>query len=104
MRKVGVPQISSLETAIRLYYERVELSSKDIKELFGCSASTATGLKQAALEQMEKEDLPRWSQHNVNTEAAYRAWGLEIATLERNLRKLRALKLAQEPGTATEEG
>lgn len=32
---VRVPQITSLETAIRLYYERIELSNSDIRELFG---------------------------------------------------------------------
>lgn len=100
MRKISIPQIRSLEVAIRLYYERVELSTKDISELFVCSATTVSALKRLALEQMERDEVPRWSVRNVNTEAAYRAWGLDIAVMERNLRKLRALKLATAPESA----
>lgn len=31
---IRIPEISSIETAIRLYWEKIELSTKDIKELF----------------------------------------------------------------------
>lgn len=88
-----IPQIANLETAIRLYYERVELSSKDIESIFGCSITTVTKLKCLAHEQMDKDDVPNWNARNVNTEAAFKAWGLDIGTLERNLLKLRKLKL-----------
>ena len=33
-KTVRVPQITSLETAIRLYYERIELSNSDIRGTF----------------------------------------------------------------------
>ena len=47
---VRVPQITSLETAIRLYYERIELSNSDIRELFGKLApATIKSLKNKAL-------------------------------------------------------
>ena len=33
--RVRIPQITSIETALQLYYNRIELSGADIKELFG---------------------------------------------------------------------
>lgn len=32
---VRIPQITSLETAIKLYYENIEIGNQEIKELFG---------------------------------------------------------------------
>ncbi len=38
---MNIPQISSVEVAVRLYYEWLSLFNKDIKELFpGISSST----------------------------------------------------------------
>lgn len=90
---VRVPQVESLETAIRLYYEKVELSTADIKEIFGCSSSTCVKLKHRAKEKMQEENTIIWNAANVNTEAAFRAWGLDIAKMEHGLKRLRCLKL-----------
>ena len=47
--KIRVPQIKSLETAIRVYYERIELRNADIREIFGSIGNdTMSGLKRAA--------------------------------------------------------
>ena len=43
--RVRVPQVRDIETALRLYYERLELSNKDIKELFETSTGTVYRLK-----------------------------------------------------------
>ncbi len=90
--RVRIPQLKSIETAIRLYYERIELSNSDIKELFGSIGSaTISKLKKKAEEVMTEENITRWNTRHVNTEAAYKAWGLDIADLERRQKRLVAL-------------
>ena len=92
--KIRVPQIKSLETAIRIYYERIELRNGDIREIFGSLGSkTICGLKQAAKDRMKENDIPSWDAKAVNTEAAFEAWGLDIDDLEKRLNKLKKLNL-----------
>lgn len=82
----------NIEAAVRLYYERFELSSNDIKEIFGdMSAVTCTRYKRKAWEQMAEDQTTTWSARNVNTQSAFTAWGLDIAELEKRLNKLRKL-------------
>ena len=84
-----IKKITSLETAIRLYYENDELDSGDIKLLFeGISSSAITKMKNAALEEMAKRNTVRHRRHTVNTEVAYEVWGIDIEKLERNRMKL----------------
>ena len=91
---VRVPQITSLETAIRLYYERIELTNSDIRELFGPLAnSTVKRLKEKAELLMVGRNITVWNAQRVNTEIAYEAWGLNIADLERRLKKLKAMEV-----------
>ena len=92
---VRIPQVQDLETAIRLFYERNELSTQDIKTLFACSVSTCSKLKHRAKEQMQEENTISWNASCVNTEAAFRAWGLDIAKMEQSLKRLRSLKLRE---------
>lgn len=92
---VRVPQIVSLETAIRLYYEKIELTNKDILTLFGdMSSATVSRLKAKAREQMAADGVPSWSGFGVNTQSAYRSWGIDIDNIEVRYRKLRELNLA----------
>lgn len=89
---VRIPQITSLETAIRLYYERSELSTPDIRELFGPLANdTVSRLKRKARELMNERGKLPGDATRVNTEIAYEAWGLDITKLEYRLNKLRTL-------------
>ena len=91
---VRIPQIQSLEIAIRIYYEKIELRNADIRELFGSLGSkTICHLKQAAKGKMEENNVPSWDAQAVNTEAAFEAWGLDIADLEKRLNKLKKLEL-----------
>lgn len=91
---VRVPQITSLETAIRLYYERIELSNSDIKTLFGKLApATIKSLKNKAQAIMNERHTPIWNAQRVNTEIAYEAWGLNITDLERRFKKLKAMEV-----------
>lgn len=94
--RVRVPQVRDIETALRLYYERLELSNKDIKELFETSTGTVYRLKAIAKEEMDSMGVPCWNATHVNTEAAYKAWGIDIQKLERNYKRLQSLRLKPE--------
>lgn len=91
---VRIPQLVSIEAAIRIYYERIELTNSDIRKLFGKERGNATiaKLKRKAREVMAENNTPIWNAQYVNTEAAYKAWGLDIADLERRYKKLSAMK------------
>ena len=90
--RVRVPQVRDIETALRLYYERLELSNKDIKELFETSTGTVYRLKAIAKEEMDAMGLQCWNATHVNTEAA----GLDIQKMERNYKRLQSLRLKPE--------
>ena len=94
MNNVRIPQLVSLEKAINIYYHYNELSSKEIAELFGgkCCA-TIQKLKNKARAEAEAEGKPIFNAANVNTEAAYKAWGLDINDLETRYKKLKELDL-----------
>ena len=81
--RVRVPQVRNIEAALRLYYERLELSNKDIKDLFETSAGTVYRLKALAKEEMDAMGIPCWNATHVNTEAAYKAWGLGFRNMWR---------------------
>ncbi len=91
--RVRIPQVRSIEGAVRLYYEKSELTNSDIKQLFDVhSSATIMKLKNLARERMTERNIPIWNAQNVNTAAAYEAWGLSIDDLEQRLRKLRELR------------
>ncbi len=91
--RVRIPQITSIETALHLYYNRIELSGNDIKELFGeISNCTIAKLKNKARELMNERSTPIWNARNVNTEVAFEAWGLNIENLERRYLKIQKLE------------
>ena len=90
---VNVPSPVSLESALRLYYEKRELRISDIVSLFGCSKTRATELRKRALEEQADADEPLWDTRAVNTKCAYRAWGIDVRELEDALGRLRRLRL-----------
>lgn len=90
MNRIRIPQITDVKTAIQIYYERIELSSSDITKLFGKrSSSTVTALKSLARQKMIENEIPCWNAVNVNTAAAFEAWGLSIEDLEERYKKLK---------------
>ena len=87
---MNIPQISSVEVAVRLYYERLSLFTKDIKELFpGISSCTVQQLKKCARDKADEMGKMQYNNRSVLTECAYLAWGLDIDSLERRLNKIR---------------
>lgn len=92
--RVRIPPIVSLESSIRMYYERIELTNKDMLRLFGdMSSATVSRLKKKAREQMAIDGVQSWTGYGVSTESAYRAWNLDINDLERRYAKLKELNL-----------
>lgn len=90
---VRIPQLLSIETAIRIYYQRIELSNNDIREIFGkLGSATIAKLKRKAREVMQENNRPVWNAQYINTEDAYTAWGLDIKDLERRWRKIRSME------------
>lgn len=92
MRKIRIPEISGIETAIRLYWEKIELSSKDIKELFHpVGNEKVVRLKEVANERIAELGIPVWNAGKVNTAVAFEAWGLDINDLEKRYAKLKRM-------------
>ncbi len=89
---VRVPQITSVKTAIRLFYEKIEIGNQDILTLFGkMGGRKILLLKRAAKEQMDEDEVPNMNALYVNTKSAYKAWGLDIKDLKERYRELKKL-------------
>ena len=97
-----IMQIKDLATAIRIYYEKPELTNQDIRELFNSNLSEymLQKLKKKAGIKMAEKKVPRWSVCTVNTECAYEAWGLNITDLEKRYAKLQKLGMLEAPQNA----
>ena len=80
-----------IETAVRLYYEKPEITNADIKKLFGTGETQTIKIKRAVKEEMAKRGVKSWLPHSVNTEIAYEVWGIDIDNFEKRLKKLRTL-------------
>lgn len=96
MREVNIP------VAVKMYYEKISLSNKDIKEIFSIKAdSTAVEIKKEVIKYWaEKDDGINPVNHNnrLDTERAFEAWGLDIANLEYRFKKLQKLKFLESAG------
>lgn len=88
-----VPKISNVETAVRIYYNNYELGRSEIMELFGCGSTKAAELKRAAAAYMNDNGFMLRVNSAVCTDLAYKAWGLDIGTLEAMYRKQKNLGL-----------
>lgn len=94
---IRIPRLRDIEGAIRIYYENIEIGTKEIKELFisrnatDISTSTAMKLKKIAKEKMAEKEIKNWDASRVNTKATFEAWGLEINDLEKRLLKLQKM-------------
>ncbi len=92
---VRIPQISDHKFAIELFYKNTELSTGDIRELFKSSSGVRIGgeralkLKALARKAQSETKTPIYDPQRVNTEIAYKTWGIDIHQLERRYKKLR---------------
>lgn len=82
-----------IETAVRFYYEKPELTNADIKELFGAGNNKVINMKKQVKKAMAEKGAKSWLPRSVNTKIAYEIWGMDIADYEERLNKIRRLKL-----------
>ena len=93
--RVRVPQVKDVSEALVLYYEKTELSTKDIAQLFGkISESRVYKLKKIARDKMHELNKEVFNSSCVNTSAAFMAWGIDIEDLEKRFHKLSKIKKA----------
>lgn len=85
--KVNVPSVKSPQSAVKFWYEQTEIGSQEIQEIFDCSRTTVTQLKNRAREEMRLTGTPSFNSTKVNTECAFRSWGLDVKRLERGLNR-----------------
>lgn len=91
----NIPSVD-IKTAIRMYYENVEIGNKDIQQLFAekVGSTRMQSLKQIAKAKMREKGTLIWNANKVNTQDAFEAWGLDIFDLEHRYQKLKKLGLA----------
>ncbi len=91
---MNIPPITGIESALKIYYSNSELGNKEITALFGRrSSATVSRLKRIVKDEMNKQDVYSYGANKVNTEVAYKVWGIEIADLEKRIKKLKELNL-----------
>jgi hypothetical protein len=91
---VNIPPIISIENALKIYYSNSELGNREITALFGRrSSATVSRLKRIVKDEMDKKDLFSYGANKVNTEIAFNVWGINVASLERRMKKLKELNL-----------
>jgi len=89
-----IPSITSIENALKVYYENDEIGNSEIKCLFGCrSSATISKLKRIAKTEMIKRNIPTFNGYKVNTAIAYDVWGIDINDLENRMKKIKELSL-----------
>mgnify|MGYP003306362444 CR=1 FL=1 len=86
MREVNIAR------AVELYYSRLALSNKDIKEIFSVkSDSTVAQIKREVMTYFANSDVNPIFGSRLKTYETYIAMGLDIKDLENRYRKLRRL-------------
>ncbi len=84
-----------IDTAIRIYYQYPEIGNAQIRELYGkIGNKTIQDYKNAVRERQIEEGIKVNQFHCVNTETAYKVWGIDVEDLIRRREKLKKLKLA----------
>ena len=91
---IRTPAITSIETALQIFYTYPEIGNKEISQLFGkLSSATISKLKKAAKQRMVRENIYSYGTNTVNTKLAYLVWGIDIDDLEHRYKKLKELSL-----------
>jgi len=94
MIKINIPQITNIDTAIKIYYRYPEISTKEITQLFTKhSKSTISRLKKLAQKKMLEDNIYIFGINKINTVCAYKAWGIDVEDLEKRRNKLQKLGL-----------
>ena len=93
---MNIPPITSIDTALAIYYNHMEIGNKEIKNLFGArSSATVARLKSEVKVEMDSKDVSSYSIYKVNTKIAYQVWGIDIVDLEKRKQKIEELNLSK---------
>ena len=91
---MNIPQITSIDTALKVYYKNTEIGNKEIKTLFGnLSSATVCKLKKAVKIEMNKHGVYSYGANKVNTAIAFGVWHIDVCDLEKRREKLKKLDL-----------
>ena len=91
---IYIPTITSIDNALKVYYENAEIGNKEIKILFGNrSSATVLKLKKLVKKEMIKNNIPMFNVNKINTKTAFEVWGIDIDDLENRRKKLKELSL-----------
>ena len=91
---MNIPQITGIDTALKIYYSHSEIGNKEIVSLFGrLSSATTAKLKRAVKEEMIKRNEMSYGLNKIKTCTAFDVWGIDVTDLERRRKKLQALEL-----------
>ena len=92
---MNIPEITSINTALQIYYTHSEIGNKEITRLFGNrSSATISRLKSLVKDEMCKQEVKSYGANRVNTEIAYSVWGINVNGLEKRRKKLLELNLS----------
>ena len=91
---MNIPQITSIDNALRIFYSYSEIGNREIASLFGrLSSATVSRLKRVAKNEMTEQGILSYGANKVNTNIAYKVWGINVSDLEKRRKKLIELAL-----------
>ena len=91
---MNIPQITSINAALKIYYTHSEIGNKEMIALFGQrSSATICRLKRVVKDEMNRQGVLSYGANKVNTTIAFRVWGLDISDLEKHKKKMEELGL-----------
>ncbi|MCL2095563.1 MAG: hypothetical protein FWH10_01515 [Oscillospiraceae bacterium] len=91
---INTPEITDIDTVISIYYRYPEIGTKQIEQIFSKrSKATVSRLKKSAKKQMAEDNIYTYGMYKINTECAYKVWGIDVLDLERRRNKLQKLGL-----------
>lgn len=94
MKKVKRLPVHNIDAALRAYYGKGYLNNNDIGEIFGTTTkSTIYEMKRPVIAEERKREYPVVVPFHVCAKIAFEVWGIDVAELERNKKKLDALGL-----------
>ena len=91
---MNIPPITSIENALKVFYNHAELGNKEITELFGRhSSATVARLKRIVKDEMNSRGILSYGANKVNTAVAFDIWGIDVKDLEKRIKKMKELEL-----------
>ena len=70
---MNIPQITSINEALKIYYGYQEIGNKEISSLFGrLSSATMSRLKKNVKDEMIRRNIFSYGMYKINTEVAFK--------------------------------